>query len=88
MQLGRLFKKLHVGFSGLVTHGKNEHLRTAAFEVPLGRLLLESDTPHAPPSQVQSLHTAMATPVKGHGRCLDRRSQPGVQKFYFRSSRV
>lgn len=40
------FLDLFVSFSPLVTHGKNDHLREASFEVPLNRLLLESHAPH------------------------------------------
>ena len=38
------FLELFVSFSPLVTHGKNDHLREASFEVPLDRLNTDATT--------------------------------------------
>lgn len=40
---------LHVSFSGIVTFNKAEALRAAAAEVPLDRLLVETDAPYLAP---------------------------------------
>lgn len=40
---------LHLGIGGPITYRKNEHLRQALKEVPLARLVLETDSPFLPP---------------------------------------
>jgi TatD DNase family protein len=40
---------LHVSFSGVVTYPKNERIRQAAAQVPLERLLVETDCPYLAP---------------------------------------
>jgi len=40
---------LHISFSGNLTYKKNEDLRAVAKEVPLKKLLLETDCPYLPP---------------------------------------
>jgi len=42
---------LHISFSGMVTFPKNEPLRRVAAEVPLDRLLVETDAPYLAPQQ-------------------------------------
>eukprot|EP00613_Pedinella_sp_CCMP2098_P042686 CAMPEP_0171786814 /NCGR_PEP_ID=MMETSP0991-20121206/63540_1 /TAXON_ID=483369 /ORGANISM="non described non described, Strain CCMP2098" /LENGTH=519 /DNA_ID=CAMNT_0012395669 /DNA_START=158 /DNA_END=1714 /DNA_ORIENTATION=+ len=64
-KLCTVFPGLRLGFSGLVTHAKNDALREALFECPLPRLLLESDTPHAAPPATTT--TAAPTATTGTG---------------------
>ena len=40
---------LHISFTGNLTYKKNEGLRAAAKEIPLKKLLLETDCPYLPP---------------------------------------
>jgi TatD DNase family protein len=40
---------LHVGISGMVTFPKADNIRSAALAVPVGRLLLETDSPYLAP---------------------------------------
>ena len=40
---------LHVSFTGNLTYKKNEDLRAVAKEIPLKKLLLETDCPYLPP---------------------------------------
>ncbi len=42
---------LHISFSGMVTYPKNEGLRAAAGEVPLDRILVETDAPYLAPQK-------------------------------------
>lgn len=42
---------LHISFSGMVTFPKNEGLRAAAAEVPLDRILVETDAPYLAPQK-------------------------------------
>jgi len=51
MQLAETALELggYVSFAGNLTYKKNEHLRRAAAEIPLERLLVETDSPFMPP---------------------------------------
>jgi len=39
----------HLSFTGIVTYPRSDELRAAAREVPLDRILLETDSPYLPP---------------------------------------
>lgn len=41
---------LHLSFSGMITYKRNEALRQTALEVPLDRILVETDAPYLSPS--------------------------------------
>ncbi len=44
---------LYLGIGGLLTYAKNEAFRSAAAELPLGRILLETDSPYLPPEPLR-----------------------------------
>ncbi len=44
---------LHISFAGMVTYPKADSLRQVVPEVPLERLLLETDSPYLPPQPVR-----------------------------------
>ena len=46
------FPNLYVGITGLVTFAKTKEIHELAYDVPLERLLLETDAPYFVPSQV------------------------------------
>jgi len=45
---------LYISFSGILTYKKNEALRQVASEIPMERLLLETDCPYLSPEPVRS----------------------------------
>lgn len=42
---------MHISFSGMLTYKKNEQLRAVAREIPLDRLLVETDAPYLVPHE-------------------------------------
>lgn len=44
---------LHISFAGMLTYSKNNELRSLLKNVPLDRLLLETDCPYLPPSTMR-----------------------------------
>jgi TatD DNase family protein len=44
---------LYISFAGMVTYKKSTELRAVAAEVPMDRLLLETDSPYLPPQPVR-----------------------------------
>lgn len=70
---------LYISFAGMVTYRKNDALRAVAKEVPLDRLLVETDSPYLSPEPVRKIrrnepahvrHTA-ARLAEVHGLSLD-----------------
>ena len=53
----------HLSFAANITYPKNAHLREAAAVVPLGRLLVETDSPYLAPQRIRGRDNAPANVV-------------------------
>lgn len=60
---------LHISFAGMVTYKKNDALRAVAAEVPLDRLLVETDAPYLAPAPMRGKRNEPAYVVHT-ARCL------------------
>jgi TatD DNase family protein len=60
---------LYISFAGMVTFKKNDALRAVAAEVPLDRLLVETDSPYLSPHPVRGGRNEPANVIHT-GRCL------------------
>lgn len=60
---------LHISFAGMVTFKKSEALRSVAAEVPLDRLLVETDSPYLSPHPVRGGRNEPANVIHT-GTCL------------------
>ena len=60
---------LHISFAGMVTYKKNDALRAVASEVPLDRLLVETDAPYLAPAPMRGKRNEPAYVVHT-ARCL------------------
>ncbi|HYD98612.1 MAG TPA: TatD family hydrolase, partial [Alphaproteobacteria bacterium] len=59
----------HISLSGMVTFGKAEEIRAIVRDVPLDRLLVETDAPYlAPPPRRRSPRASRPRPPSGAGR--------------------
>ena len=74
---------LYISFAGMLTYPTAQNLRDVAKEVPLDRLLVETDCPYLAPQPVRGkrnepayvAHTAaLLAEVKGVSACGDRRT--------------
>ena len=54
VKLCRFFPGCHVGLGGTATFSKAAHMRELCFDVPNDRLLLTTDAPHSPTSDVRA----------------------------------
>ncbi|KAH9259616.1 hypothetical protein BASA81_002038 [Batrachochytrium salamandrivorans] len=54
----KLYPNAIIGLNGAITFRSNDHLREAAFDLPLDRLVLESDAPNNPPSELLLPHSS------------------------------
>jgi TatD DNase family protein len=53
----------HLSFAGNITYPKNDHIRDAAAEIPLDRLLVETDSPFLAPQRLRGRDNAPANVV-------------------------
>jgi TatD DNase family protein len=53
----------HLSFAGNITYPKNAHIRDAAAEIPLERILVETDSPFLAPQRVRGRDNAPANVV-------------------------
>ena len=60
---------LHISFAGMLTYKKNDALRAVAAEVPLDRLLVETDAPYLAPAPMRGKRNEPAYVVHT-ARCL------------------
>lgn len=63
---------MHISFSGMLTYKKNEELRNVAREIPLDRLLVETDAPYLVPHESRKAKVKRNEPafVRETNRCL------------------
>lgn len=64
----------HVSFAANITYPKNAHLREAAANLPLDRLLVETDSPYLAPQRIRGRDNAPANVVDVVGQIADVRS--------------
>ena len=61
---------MHVSFAGMLTYKKNEALRATAAEIPIDRLLIETDSPYLSPHPVRGQRPNEPALVVHTARCL------------------
>lgn len=68
---------LHLSFAGMITYRKSETLRQIAGQVPLDRLLLETDSPYLSPEPQRSKRPNEPCQIVHTARCVaDARQMP------------
>jgi TatD DNase family protein len=61
---------LYISFAGMLTYKKSDELRRVASELPLDRLLIETDSPYLSPEPQRSMRPNMPSQVLHTATCL------------------
>jgi len=72
LKLIKIFPNCCISFNGIITFSKSSFLRELAFDIPLNRILISSDSPRFPPPQappvINSTHNGGKNSGKNGGK--------------------